>query len=259
MPQHRHITYATKPGQQVVLELVINTRGDEIQILEYLHRTSAPENHTIPFTSVLHTRDGTIIAMPRLKPFSECDSFSVPVRTTFVLARHLLEAACVMHTNGVVHRDLKPENVVVGDDKSQLFVIDYDLAERVDGRDDVVSGYVGTDGFMAPEIRMCKEKDRLYYAIPADLWATGNLPEHLLLIKCDEPESPALETLWSISSLLKNNDPEEQPSADEALTMLDTPSGDTALESPRIAADGLEGPRAASMEWSSHPISLAAP
>jgi serine/threonine protein kinase len=182
----------------------------------------------------------------------------VPVGTIAVLARHLLEAVHFMHANGVVHRDLKPENVVVDDDGSRLFVIDYDLAERVNGRDDVVSGYVGTDGFMAPEVRICKKRGKSYYAIPADLWATGNILEFLLLIICDEPESSALEMLWSISRLLQNDDPEKRPSADEALAMLDAVFGETALMSPHTVADALDGSYADSTEWSTYPVSLAA-
>jgi serine/threonine protein kinase len=254
--QHQHIAYATKSDEAIVLKLVSNTRGDEVEILEYLHRTSTHDNHIIPFISALRTQNGAIIAMPHLKPLNECDSFSV--HTTTVLARYLLEAVRFMHTNGVAHRDLKPENVVVNDVGSQLFVIDYDLAERVDGRDHLVYGYVGTDGFMAPEVRENKWEKSAYSALSADLWATGNLLEYLLLTKCDDPKSPALEMLWWIRNMFMNDDPEKRLSADEALTVLNTQSRDTAPTTSHTVADALDGPQAAPMEWSTRPVSLVA-
>lgn len=219
--QHQHIAYARSISDKaVVLKLVSNTCRVEIELLEHLHRTSTHDNHTIPF-NVLHTPHCAIIATPHLNTLSECSIFSV--HTTVVLARHLLEAVRFVHTNGVVHRDLKPKNVVVNDDESELFVIDYDLAERVDGRDHVVYGYVGTDGFMAPEVRENKRRERSYSAISADLWAAGNLLQYLL-VRCDGPESSALQALWSVSSLLMDSDPARRPRADDALAMLGTPT-----------------------------------
>jgi serine/threonine protein kinase len=253
--QHQHIAYATISDRAVVLKFVNNARGgSEINLLEHLHRTSTPDNHTIPFTIVLPAQNGTIIAMPHLDPLNECGSFSV--RTTAMLARQLLEAVYFMHTNGVVHRDLKPENVVVDDDELRLFVIDYDLAEQVDGRDHEVSGYVGTDGFMAPEIRQCEKREGAYCAIPADLWAAGNLLEYLLF-KCDEPKSSALAMLWSISSLLMNNNPTQRPSAKQALAMLDTLS-ENSIPTSLAVADASESSCAAPAEWLTHPVSLTA-
>jgi serine/threonine protein kinase len=222
--QHRHIAYATKSDETVVFKLVSNTRRDELEMLEYLHRTSAHENHTIPFTIVLRTRNGAIIAMPHLKPLDECDIF--PVHATAVLARYLLEAVRFMHANGAAHCDLKPENVVVNDVGSQLFVIDYDLAERVDGRDHLVYDYVGTDGFMAPEVKGNEWEKSTYSAISADLWAAGCVLQHLLYTKCDDMESKALDVLWSVSNLLMDDDPEKRPSMDEPLVMLNTQPGD---------------------------------
>jgi serine/threonine protein kinase len=145
--------------------------------------------------------------------------------------------------------------VVVDNDGSRLFVIDYGLAEYVDGSDHVVHGYVGTDGFMAPEVRRCEKRDRPYCAIPADLWATGNILE-FIMDRCDEPNSPAVEALWSISRLLMNDDPEERPGAGGALAML---SVDTLSISPDLAVtDTCKGPHTAPKEWTTQAISLIA-
>lgn len=205
-------------------------------MLNHLRQTSSPKNHTIPF-DIIRTQNSTIIAMPRLSPLNECNKFSVPA--VIALARYLLEAVDFMHTNGVAHRDLKPENVVVDDDGSRLFVIDYGLAARVEGRDHEVYGFVGSDGFVAPEIKMCEKKEKSYYAIPADLWATGNLLEYLS-DRCDDPKSPKLKILSSISRSLMDNDPEKRLGATAALDQLNTDSPPTSPDPAAAIAETFE-------------------
>ena len=214
--QHQHIAYATTMEGAVVLKCINNARANEIKLLEFLHRTLTPDNHTIPFTIILSTQSDTVISMPYQEPLNECSTLSVHMAANF--GRQLLEAVRFMHVQGVAHRDLKPENVVVDLGMHQLFIIDYDLAIFVDGRDDMVHGYVGTDGFTAPEVGD-DWKERYYSPIAADLWATGRVLE-FLLSRSNDPESPELKPLWSISRLLLNDDPAQRPGADRALARL---------------------------------------
>jgi len=174
----------------------------------------------------------TVISMPYRQPLNECRTISVHTAANF--GRQLLEAVQFMHTCGVAHRDLKPENVVVDLGMHQLFIIDYDLAIFVDGRDDTVHGYVGTDGFTAPEVGD-DWKERYYSPIAADLWATGRVLE-FLLSRSNDPESPELKRLWSISRLLSNDDPAQRPGAAQALAMLPR---DATTNKPRRAPGGL--------------------
>jgi len=134
------------------------------------------------------------------------------------LGRQLLEAVQFMHMRGVAHRDLKPENVVVNLDMLQLFIIDYDLGIFMEGRDEVVHGYVGTDGFTAPEVGD-DWKERYYSPIAADLWTTGKVLE-FLLSRSNGPKSPVLNLLQLISGLLLSDDPAQRPGADIALAMF---------------------------------------
>ena len=151
--------------------------------------------------------------MPHRKPLNECSALSVPIVTDF--GRQLVEAVWFMHGQGVAHRDLKPENVVVDLHMHQLSIIDYDLAMFVDGRNEMVHGYVGTEGFTAPEVGD-DWKERYYSPIAADLWATGRVLE-FLLSRSDDPKSPKLKLLRSISRRLLDDDPAQRPGADEAL------------------------------------------
>ena len=84
--------------------------------------------------------------MPYRTPLNECSTLSVVMVAHF--GRQLLEAVQFLHGQN----DLKPQNVVVDLHTAQLFIIDYDLAMFVDGRNEVVHGYVGTNGFTAPEV-----------------------------------------------------------------------------------------------------------
>ena len=88
--------------------------------------------------------------MPYRTPLNECSTLSVVMVAHF--GRQLLEVVQFLHGQNVAHCDLKPENVVVDLHTAQLFIIDYNLAMFVDGRNEVVHGYVGTNSFTAPEV-----------------------------------------------------------------------------------------------------------
>ncbi len=70
---------------------------------------------------------------------------------------------------GIAHRDIKHENLVVDRDFC-LKTIDFDVAMRVKGEDEVVDGQCGTKGWMAPEM----EKS-MYNPIKANQWSTGQV------------------------------------------------------------------------------------
>ena len=154
--------------------------------------------------------------MPYKMPLSECSTLSVSIVVDF--GQQLLEAVQFIHEQGVAHRDLKPENVVVDLGERELFIINYGLAMSVDGRDEMVHGYVGTDGFTAPEVGD-DWKERYYSPIAADLWATGKVLEFLLYLS-DHPKSPTLTRLLWISKWLLNDDPEKRLGADNALAYI---------------------------------------
>jgi serine/threonine protein kinase len=125
LPQHRHIAYATTLEGVVVLKCINNARANEIKLLEFLHQTSMPGNHTIPFAPILSTGNDAVISMLYRQPLDECRAISARIAAN--LGRQLLEAVQFMHACRVAHRDLKPENVIVDLDRLQLFIIDYDL------------------------------------------------------------------------------------------------------------------------------------
>jgi serine/threonine protein kinase len=86
-----------------------------------------------------------IIAIPRM-PFSE--------RICRYYFKQMLFALHYMHSNGVCHRDLKLNNIMIDKRDSSLKIIDFGFATELEGRqkDGFCATYLGTPGFMAPEI-----------------------------------------------------------------------------------------------------------
>ena len=198
------------------MKCINKARANEIELLAYLHQTQRPNNHIIPFTRIISTQTDIIISMPYQTPLNECSTLSASMVANF--GRQLLEAVQFLHGQKIAHCDLKPENVVVDLHKAQLFIIDYDLAMFVDGRNELVHGYVGTDGFTAPEVGD-DWKERYYSPIAADLWAVGRVLEFLLSLSND-PKSPKLKPLRSMSGRLLDDDAAQRPGADKALDIL---------------------------------------
>ncbi|KAF9242154.1 hypothetical protein BU15DRAFT_37073, partial [Melanogaster broomeanus] len=54
----------------------------------------------------------------------------------------------------------------------QMYVIDFDLSQRVEGIGEKIDRYRGTEDWVAPEVG-----DGPYSAMRADLWAVGQLIE----------------------------------------------------------------------------------
>jgi len=90
----------------------------------------------------------------------------------------ILKAVNWIHEQQVIHLDLKPQNIMMrhknarGDDEFKVKLIDFGLAKQLDREGRVRTGFVGTVGFMAPEVANAQYKQD--YASPAsDLFSIG--------------------------------------------------------------------------------------
>lgn len=74
-----------------------------------------------------------------------------------------------MHQRGICHRDLKPENIMIAEDFT-LKIVDLGFATFLEGTDltGILRGKVGTEGYMAPELMLCK-----YRGTEVDVFACG--------------------------------------------------------------------------------------
>jgi serine/threonine protein kinase len=73
-----------------------------------------------------------------------------------------------MHSQNIIHRDLKPENLLLtskGAD-AEVKLIDFGLAKVM--RESVASSFLGTKGYLAPEMLQRQSYDK-----SIDMWALG--------------------------------------------------------------------------------------
>ncbi len=92
--------------------------------------------------------------------------------------QQLLSGVSYLHSCNVLHRDLKPGNLLVNED-CHLRITDFGLARGVDPaheRSDVLTEYVVTRWYRAPEIVLCAES----YTKAVDLWSVGCIIAELL-------------------------------------------------------------------------------
>jgi serine/threonine protein kinase len=76
--------------------------------------------------------------------------FSEPVARFYF--RQMIEAIAHLHSNGIAHRDIKPDNILM-DDHYNLRLADFGFAgSRTQHSDGKMHTYLGTQGYMAPEI-----------------------------------------------------------------------------------------------------------
>ena len=204
MQLKRTMRYAKHNNGTAVVVKLLRPGSDELLILQDLHLIKSPDNHTIPLLRTFDLNMGTFIFLLegtpldhgfdfRMFPSSEIENFS----------SQLVEGVTFLHRHGIAHLDIKPQNVVAV--SSQLFIIDFDIAVRVDGPDTLIDHWRGTPGWMAPEIG--KHPDgprRLYSPIRADLWSCGLVLRYLSSNGADKEENP-------LTRKLLNKDPRLRP------------------------------------------------
>jgi serine/threonine protein kinase len=88
----------------------------------------------------------------------------------------MMEIVCVLaycHSQSVLYRDLKPENILVDVD-GHVRLIDMGLAARISAKTPKRYSRVGTDCYMAPEVRWAREK-KTPYGVSCDWYTVGVL------------------------------------------------------------------------------------
>ena len=118
-----------------------------------------------------------------------------------------------MHKHNVAHLDLKPDNIVITT-AGRLLIIDYGVSVQVSEPESWISGYRGTRGWAAPELK--EDSDREYQPIRADLWSAGRVLEYI----ADRQHRRASSQITTLASQLLNDNPQERPSLGKLLDDL---------------------------------------
>ena len=178
-------------------------------------------------------------------------------QTAARIGRGLAATLHYVHTEGVLHLDVKPSNVIVG---RAARLIDFSVARRI-GRARRISGFVGTDAFMAPEqadpslwATIGPKTDvwglgaTLYYALAArrphargDRHAAGavRFPQ---LVESPAPLDPTLHAA-SLAQLIMQSlarSPEDRPSMRELCGRFDD-LATNARAGPSICSSSING------------------
>jgi len=103
----------------------------------------------------------------------------------------MIKALNYIHERQIIHLDLKPQNIMMRSrrDEFKIKLIDFGLARKLE-RGRVKTGFVGTVGFMAPEIARSQygSNEQDYATIATDLFSMGVIAYMLV--------SGGLEPFW---------------------------------------------------------------
>ena len=135
-------------------------------------------------------------------------------------AKQIGNALLVVHDNNYMHRDIKPDNILWDDENKIYKLSDFDNAAHIDKK---LIKYVGTKGYMAPEIW---KHEKSGYDKTADIYSLGCTMEKLTRGKTI---SKGLKRL--IAKMKKYDNKARYQSIEEVLKELDriekTPELDT--------------------------------
>ncbi len=228
----------------IVMELVRGvdwttwTRGPEGTRVDLLDNTTFLSMDSMPQLDVLPVDEerGDTTNPPSASPPVDIDR----VRDATV---QLLRGVDALHRHGKLHRDIKPGNLIVTP-AGRVVLLDFGLvydADRVASELSRVDKVVGTAAFMAPETALGEPP-----TVAADLYSvgvvlflalTGRLPFEGSMVEMlsnkqvrDAPAAGALvhglpPDLEGLCTRLLSRDPDERPSAAEALRGLGQSAG----------------------------------
>ena len=182
----------------------------EVNILQYLTGIRSPSNHTISDVQFWPVEGGTVISMPAAGGY--LTSLKDRNEQLWSVALQLVEAVAFMHEHNVAHMDLKPRNVIIPPEGGRLSIIDFSVSIRVRSPDARYSGVVGTEDYIAPEVR-----GGWYRPMLADLWSCGRTLQELC-VGCHPSVDRA--TLLQISRQLMDQDPEARPKMSTVLERM---------------------------------------
>ncbi|WP_327290362.1 serine/threonine-protein kinase [Streptomyces sp. NBC_01198] len=174
----------------------------------------------------------------------------LPERSVWVLAAGLAHALADIHTAGLVHRDLKPSNVMITIDGPR--VIDFGIARALETVADgsatltYTGAMVGSPAFMSPEqVRgdrvtpacdvFCLGSVLAYAATGLQPFGAASSGVHAQMFRIvqEPPDLHAVpDGLRALVTACLVKEPEERPSLDEVLALIESAEEETPKDTP---------------------------
>lgn len=191
----RKLTYGMSPKD---VEPLLNQLRREVEILRRINHPNI-----VAFYDVIETHQQIFIITEHLSggELFEYILSEGPLEESF--AKQVLfgvfSAIAYLHDRGVIHRDIKAENLIFFQDiygKTNLKLVDFGFSTIV--RNELTGSFLGTGGYIAPEIRQSKN-----YNMSVDNWALGVLLYCALSAKM--PFSVSIDALPHSNELCKDS------------------------------------------------------
>jgi len=159
-----------------------------------------------PATHERDSYDSMYLVMPRLegtlkKLIASKHSKMHDYHRMFIVFQ-MLCALQHLHSAGVIHRDLTPDNVLV-DSELHVKIIDFGLSRGVAKENELLTEYVCTRWYRAPEIMVSRQR----YGTKVDVWAVGCIWAEMLLGRPLFQTRNHFELLSSMLSVLGSGGP----------------------------------------------------
>jgi serine/threonine protein kinase len=171
-------------------DMLLEQLRKEIEILQHLQHPNI-----VRFEDVIETADKIFVVMELIQGGELfeylLDRGPLAEDVALHVFRQVMGAITYMHDRGVVHRDLKAENLLLVDPAAEyptVKLIDFGFSTIL--RHTLTGSFLGTGGYLAPEIRQQR-----MYSESVDIWAAGVLL--YLLLSCRLPFNADVEVLPS--------------------------------------------------------------
>jgi len=205
-----HMYSVRQKGKEYIAK-VLRRHSNELQVLKMLNSPISRCDNIIQLLDTVETdgkRARTLLAvLPMLGSVSEQLCFGGGVlRGRFVdLSRDLAKGLTFLHDNDIAHLDIKPANLVYTDNYC-LKIIDFDVSVRVKGEDYEIDDYLGSEGWMAPEIGTENGRRQMYSPIRADRYSCGRVFKEFASVHDGNDEGLA-EFAGRLMALIPRNRP----------------------------------------------------
>lgn len=180
-----HLCMDSVLERKVAIKVVSPATGKRRVLDEIAALLKLRSKHVVQVYDVLALPEEQLAIVQEFVEGTDLDVKRSPVTTADALYRQLWQIAsgiADIHAAGLIHRDIKPNNMK-RDSEGVIKIFDFGLA-RSEGPDAKTKGFVGTQGFAAPELYRSSSSftqavDTYAFGISALYFATGTLPPEL--------------------------------------------------------------------------------